>query len=1745
MSYSNPPKGKGVYFQQQPHPQRHRYSLQQRPDEIANHPPRFIPQQAPRPQHPVPSQSPRIPSPSVSPVAVNTLTHDMNKQGAPSRPAMAASPQQGILQNQPNPSAPPMMNMGQVRFQAPRQPLPRGYQQQIPQQVYPVRHQNQAQMQGMGQHPPAGGPASQQGATQAQMMQSSAAAAASGQYMQQGGHQFIMAGAMTGPMNIVPQQQVTHRPYHQQSFPQVYSQTTPPYYSSPPQPVWLNTAPAAAPRQTFNSQPPVSRSESQRNKKIIRIVDPSTNQDVTDTLLRDTSGSSSPHSGRSSANVTPPVSTSSEDAKRIQAAFASKVAMVATASDLPQSDIPPPHRVPPQSAPQQPQTQQPPQQHQPVPQPIPQPVPQQLPMQPGQPPVVVMPGGQPVPVVAGGNFPVVAPGAAPVVAQVPSQPVEPAVPEGAPNTVVAATPVAEAVQPPRPVPQAAAAAVPAPLPVQQPVQIQSVPGTPAQQIPPEAIPAAVQPPVNPVTPAVPPAGPPAGPPANVQAAPVQETAPPSSKHELASVNTASTVGRASPSEQEDAPDSDAVPPVVQQTVQPTTETKPNQVDDDSKQISANNPAVQQSMPASVVPQPESKEAASTLPESKDGKKKSQKKRFQELDKKTTKGSDEFDAYKTDDVQEPTPSQENPGKEVEPEPEAKASKEPVEETVQDDIPSEKPKETTTQPQEDKKSTEKTDESPQSDVAKRKSEKESSVVSEKESEETVVPDTSVPAKVEKEEKSDHIDPSEDRENVNEADNVESENSKNKEGKPNPKDNKMQLKYAYREDQWSPNNPEGKKQYDRDFLLQFQKGCTDKPDGLPNIPDIVLDKAVVQQMSLTLQQGGNQKSSDFMPHFMKSPRVQGKQPNYPTGQGRRSSREPLKVIQRQRDSAETKLSTSDKAWKPGHKRTPEEAKDDEEMKTQDLFRNFTSILNKLTPQMFNKLTEKALQLPINTEERLKGVIQLVFEKAISEPNFSTAYAHMCQRLSQLKVQSTSSPGQQVQFRPILLHNCQQEFEKEKQTEIDEAQRRKEISQLPANQQEAQLELLEEKLYKAKRRTMGNIRFIGELFKLNILTENIMHGCIMKLLKAKDDDSLECLCNLMSTIGKALDHEKAKNRIDQYFNKIDKIIASQANQPRIRFLMYDLVDLRKNNWVPRRQENKPTTIDALHKEWHVAEAKKAEELRGYNGPSRSREQAPPPRTVTPQADDGWNTVPTSNKTRTPYDPSKLKLTRLTNVDDNIQLGPGGRGFNMWGRGSIGAGSKNKSSTESASSSSQEEQAPSQANRFSMLSEDAKRPMSRGGSGGYSSRDSRGRGQSPMSKRSRERDRERDREREKEAVIAEVQRISRPSRAEPAEPRGSKEIAAPIKPEKKEEPTMPDSKVKQTSVATVAEFLNLKDFAEATRCVSELPSKQRHLFVQATIDHVIEKKQDMRETVGVLFHSLLNSNLLTKEQYLTGIKDMIEFAEDMAIDIPKIYEYLGELMGAMVIERAEYLEVQATAVMPLKEFQTAGVLMAEVLRTASRRIGANAVCHLWQQAGLKWETFLPDGENVQEFVQKKGVEFTLQGASATDNGLNSVQGDWVLTFNRGLTNLLNERPDNNKIFDWIKCNVTDTQKQHPEFIRALVTLICQHAAKGEGQNCRIDPEILKQRGPILQRYIDSKRPLELQALFAVQALNHSLHSPPGLLRILFDVLYDEDVVSEDAFYDWKKSEDPKESAGKGVALKSVTSFFTWLAEAD
>ncbi|XP_055958560.1 eukaryotic translation initiation factor 4 gamma 1 [Patella vulgata] len=196
-----------------------------------------------------------------------------------------------------------------------------------------------------------------------------------------------------------------------------------------------------------------------------------------------------------------------------------------------------------------------------------------------------------------------------------------------------------------------------------------------------------------------------------------------------------------------------------------------------------------------------------------------------------------------------------------------------------------------------------------------------------------------------------------------------------------------------------------------------------------------------------------------------------------------------------------------------------------------------------------------------------------------YSLAYANMSRYFIQLKVPSDSKPGEKVNFRVILLTKCQREFEKDEDVEIDLEARQKKINEADSEDVKKQLQEEMEVAATARRRSIGNIRFIGELCKLKLLPQNIMHDCVVKLLRSRDEVNLECSCRLLTTIGKELDTEKAKHRIDQYFRKMQEIVGNKKTSSRVRFILQDVIDLRLCNWVPRREDNNPKTIDKIHK--------------------------------------------------------------------------------------------------------------------------------------------------------------------------------------------------------------------------------------------------------------------------------------------------------------------------------------------------------------------------------------------------------------------------------------------------------------------------------------------------------------------------------------------------------------------------------------
>ncbi|XP_077693197.1 eukaryotic translation initiation factor 4 gamma 3 isoform X5 [Eretmochelys imbricata] len=1023
---------------------------------------------------------------------------------------------------------------------------------------------------------------------------------------------------------------------------------------------------------------------------------------------------------------------------------------------------------------------------------------------------------------------------------------------------------------------------------------------------------------------------------------------------------------------------------------------------------------------------------------------------------------------------------------------------------------------------------------------------------------------------------------------------------------------LEYQYKPEQWKPMDPEGKKQYDREFLLDFQfmPACIQKPEGLPPISDVVLDKVrgdpikQINQPKLpvrTLDPRILPRGPDFTPAFADFGRqtsggrgvaqackvqnnpglpsvarcgtpacpllVSSHPPlrNLPIGLlnvgPRRSQqsqrREPRKIIT-VCVKEDVHLKKAENAWKPSLKRDSQ-AEDPENIKTQELFRKVRSILNKLTPQMFNQLMKQVTDLTVDTEERLKGVIDLVFEKAIDEPSFSVAYANMCRCLVTLKVPMADKPGSTVNFRKLLLNRCQKEFEKDKADDDVFEKKQKELEASTTQEEKTRLhEELEEAKDKARRRSIGNIKFIGELFKLKMLTEAIMHDCVVKLLKNHDEESLECLCRLLTTIGKDLDFEKAKPRMDQYFNQMEKIVKERKTSSRIRFMLQDVIDLRLCNWVSRRADQGPKTIEQIHKEAKIEEQ---EEQRKVQQLMTKEKRRPGVQRVD---EGGWNTVQGAKNSRV-LDPAKfLKITKST-IDEKIQLVPKAQ-LGSWGKGSSGGAKASEIESLRPSATS--------LNRFSALQPpvssvssssvsselDSRRALTSRGSTGREKNDKPLpssvtrpntflRGSSNKELLLGNQAQEEQRREMLETVKQLTGGMDMERNITETDRNKAKEIAKPETPSApvKDKSSLSEEEMERKCKSIIDEFLHINDYKEAMQCVEELNAQSLlPIFVRVGVESTLERSQITRDHMGQLLHQLVQSEKLSKHDFFKGFSDTLELADDMAIDIPHIWLYLAELVTPMLkeggISMRELITEFSKLLLPGGR---AGVLLSEILHLLCKQMSHKKAGALWREAGLNWKEYLPEGEDIHTFLTEHKLDFTVSDCSSSSEALSEEELS-ADELNKQLEKLIIEdKANDEQIFDWVEANLDESQMSSPTFLRALMTAVCKAAITADSSSFRVDTAVIKQRVPILLKYLDSDTEKELQALYALQASIVKLDQPPNLLRMFFDCLYDEEVISEDAFYKWESSKDPGEQNGKGVALKSVTAFFTWLREAE
>ena len=963
----------------------------------------------------------------------------------------------------------------------------------------------------------------------------------------------------------------------------------------------------------------------------------------------------------------------------------------------------------------------------------------------------------------------------------------------------------------------------------------------------------------------------------------------------------------------------------------------------------------------------------------------------------------------------------------------------------------------------------------------------------------------------------------------------------------------------------NSKGKYEYEAEFLRSLQS----HPLSLkkPDLPDL----DIVQQVPIPHREKQTNRINDFLPSYMAPSRNNRSLPPRIGGRNSRElrpSKPPIKIIPSPSLNQDISLHTVENAWKPAIPALkPVDNADEEEKKTVELVKRFRGILNKLTPQKYDDLIKQVDALVIDTEYRLTKVLELIFDKAVDEPAFCTDYAKLCKHISTAEKTKKSNDKKddssekddkikEKQFRQALLSRCQKEFESGIYKDIDIEGRLKEIASIndPEKKRIAELELDEDKR-KARKRSLGIIKFIGELYMFNMLSVLIMDSCILRLIDQKDDESLECLCTLLRTVGAKWEQDNAKrpkqpdgvSQTTYCISVLQGIVQNRSTSSRVRFMIQDVLDMKQAGWKVRKiqADNKPKTIEQLHAEIQQEEQTKKHEIQQHiikTGETRK----------IPTKQEEWNSQ-RNNRSNAPNMALMIETLKKVSANapqtENVSLRPP-----TWGSGASsgqGAGSSQRSQNSDSifgrnSLNERDRNSRTSGNTMGRDSMEGRvqssghsfRPFS--SLEGQSHSDYPGRASTgsrmpstvaPFSSSSDSVKRDnssRSNSMEKSRLVE--SRSSSSSNVARESPK--KEAVSGIKFEG--DPAINLSKLEERLKGAFKQYL-LNGLKDACRDDVLLACTESNVavFVEVVLGISLEfSSLDKKLAAGEVLAFLLKEKVIKQEQLIKGLHSFLTIADDLKIDIPLLWNNLADNLVPIFcsIEDSIRKKLFNKILEPIKQGEGAALTMFHLLNFKKTSKFPYDCASAWVTGGLEWSSFLPPedkNKSPDEFFKKHNLtlpQFELQ--LKLDQMSNIVNKFSPAQLGENLT----------KYF-------TPEEVTEPKFLRALTQAVAMKCIVTGSNNVshKLNGRKFSEFCAVLAKFHNGLKKLELEIIFTVQELLSDYENPKGLLTDIFECLHRKAKISDEAFIDWEA--DSLRVKNKGSAVHMVKEFLTRVKE--
>lgn len=232
---------------------------------------------------------------------------------------------------------------------------------------------------------------------------------------------------------------------------------------------------------------------------------------------------------------------------------------------------------------------------------------------------------------------------------------------------------------------------------------------------------------------------------------------------------------------------------------------------------------------------------------------------------------------------------------------------------------------------------------------------------------------------------------------------------------------------------------------------------------------------------------------------------------------------------------------------------------------------LLSELTTETFDSISDQVIEWVNKRDGKTLGrVVQLILKRAIDDTTSFEMYAQLCCRMMERVSEEMEDrevrdeEGKPVLggrlFRRFLLLSCQDFFER--------IWIQKEVTTVTVASKNAEGEIIEtlskkrknkvrkhstRAVQKANQQNLAFVKMTSEFFRLEMLTEHIMHEQLEKLLgnMNPEKEDIESLRFMLTKVGFILDTPKARARMDVYFQRIGELTKNPKVNPHLRSVL------------------------------------------------------------------------------------------------------------------------------------------------------------------------------------------------------------------------------------------------------------------------------------------------------------------------------------------------------------------------------------------------------------------------------------------------------------------------------------------------------------------------------------------------------------------------------------------------------------------